>query len=144
MRAVRVDKTCLMVLERTLQMFRDPARLRRDHPTYRMICTPIEVLRTRGETMLRLLGEKAPRVKAELGESSAYLGSGSLPTEAIPSLELKVSAPDLSAAELSRRLRLDEACVFGRIEDDVVRLDLRTVTDEEAPAIAAALGRATS
>jgi L-seryl-tRNA(Ser) seleniumtransferase len=144
MRAVRVDKICLIVLERTLQMFRDPARLPRDHPTYRMICTPMDALRARGEQLVRLLAEQAPQVKAELGQSSAYLGSGSLPTEAIPSLELKVSAPNLSAAELSRRLRLDEACVFGRIEDDVVRLDLRTVTDEQVPAIAAALGRATA
>ena len=42
MRAVRVDKTCLMVLERTLQLFRDPARLRTEHPTYRMVTTPLE------------------------------------------------------------------------------------------------------
>ena len=43
--------------------------------------------------------------------AAAYLGSGSLPTEAIPSLVVTVSAPGLSAAELARRLRLDEACI---------------------------------
>ena len=32
MRAMRVDKTCLMVLERTLHLFRDPELLRREHP----------------------------------------------------------------------------------------------------------------
>ena len=32
---------------------------------------------------------------------------------------VSVSVPGLSAAELARRLRLDEACVFGRIEDDL-------------------------
>jgi len=31
--------------------------------------------------------------------------------------------------------------VFGRIEDDLVRLDMRTLTDEQVPAIGAALGR---
>ena len=46
---MRVDKTCLMVLERTLQLFRDPERLRREHPTYRMICTPMETLRAPGQ-----------------------------------------------------------------------------------------------
>src|SRR5208282_1031224 len=40
MRALRVDKTCIMVLERTLRLFRDPELLRREHPTYRMITTP--------------------------------------------------------------------------------------------------------
>jgi hypothetical protein len=57
---------------------------------------------------------------------------------------VSVSVPGLGAAELSRRLRMDEACVFGRIEADLVRLDVRTVTDGQLPAIAAALGRITA
>jgi seryl-tRNA(Sec) selenium transferase len=47
----------------------------------------------------------------------------------------------MSAAELARRLRLDRVCVFGRIEDDLVRLDVRTLTDEQVPLVAAAVGR---
>ena len=47
----------------------------------------------------------------------------------------------LSAAELGKQLRLDAACVFSRIEDDLVRLDMRTLTDAQVPAVAAALGR---
>jgi len=54
---------------------------------------------------------------------------------------VSVSVPGLSAAELARRLRLDMACVFSRIEDDLVRLDMRTITDAQVPAVAAALGR---
>jgi seryl-tRNA(Sec) selenium transferase len=54
-----------------------------------------------------------------------------------------VAVPGLSAEELARRLRTDEAQVFGRIEEDVVRLDMRTVTDEQASFIAKALGRIT-
>ena len=68
-------------------------------------------------------------------------GSGSLPTEAIPSLVVSVSLPDLSPVELGRRLRLDRACIFGRIQDDCLLLDVRTLTDEDVPAIAAALSR---
>ena len=44
MRALRVDKTCIMVLERTLHLFRDPELLRREHPTYRMMTTPPDAL----------------------------------------------------------------------------------------------------
>jgi L-seryl-tRNA(Ser) seleniumtransferase len=144
MRAVRVDKTCLMVLERTLQLFRDPEQLRREHPTYRMLCTPLPTLHARAAELVRLLAATAPIATAQTGESAAYLGSGSLPTEAIPSVEVRLSVPGISAAELSRRLRMDEACIFGRIEADVVRLDMRTVTDDQLPAIAAALGRITA
>ena len=141
MRAVRVDKTCLMVLERTLHLFRDPARLRREHPTYRMVSTPLETLRARSAKLLRLLASNAPAVKAEIGESSAYLGSGSMPTEALSSIEVRVSILGLSADELSRRLRMDEACIFGRIAADRVRLDMRTVSDEQVARLAEALTR---
>jgi len=142
MRAIRVDKTCLMVLERTLHMFRDPELLRREHPTYRMICTPTEKLEARAHALTQAVEQSAAgAIQASASPGSAYLGSGSLPTEALPSVVVSVSVAGLSADELARRLRLDEACVFGRIEEDLVRLDMRTVTDEQVLQIAAALAR---
>ena len=141
MRALRVDKTCLMVLERTLQLFRDPARLPLEHPTYRMMSTPPVVLRARAKKLARLLSAQAPKAGIEIAQSQAFLGSGSLPTEAIPSFVVTLSVPEMSASELARRLRLDRACVFGRIENERLCLDVRTLTDEQLPAVAAALGR---
>ena len=81
MRAMRVDKTCLMVLERTLQLFRDPARLAREHPTYRMMSTPPAELKARAEKLAHLIAAAAPKVKTEIRASQSFLGSGSLPTE---------------------------------------------------------------
>jgi L-seryl-tRNA(Ser) seleniumtransferase len=144
MRAVRVDKTCLLILERTLQLFRDPARLRQEHPTYRMLSTPLADLKARAEKLAKLIAASAPKVRPEISESQSFLGSGSLPTEAIPSFEVVLSVAEMSAAELARRLRMDDACVFGRIEDNRVRLDVRTLTDEQVPLVAAALGRITA
>lgn len=141
MRALRVDKTCIMVLERTLHLFRDPELLRREHPTYRMMTTPLDVLKTRAQALLQSIRDKAARVKADIHPSQAYLGSGSLPEEAIPSLVVRVSLPGMKAAELARALRLDQECVFGRIERQRVLLDVRTITDEQVQAIAGALGR---
>jgi L-seryl-tRNA(Ser) seleniumtransferase len=141
MRALRVDKTCLMVLERTLHLFRDSERLRREHPLYQMICAPMDVLSARARQLVDAVAQTATKVTIKAEPGVAYLGSGSLPTEAIPSVVVSVSAPGLSAAELGRRLRLDPACVFSRIEDDLVRLDMRTLTDAQVPAVAAALGR---
>jgi L-seryl-tRNA(Ser) seleniumtransferase len=109
-----------------------------------MITTPPGALRQRAEALVAALAIRAPRVVAEAGDSVAYLGSGSLPTEAIPSVVVTVSVRGLSAEALARALRTDEAQVFGRIEDGRLRLDLRTVADGEVAAIAAALARATS
>jgi L-seryl-tRNA(Ser) seleniumtransferase len=114
----------------------------REHPTYRMISTRLETLLGRAKALTDALADQAPMVKAAIDDSVAYLGSGSLPAEAIPSVMVTVWGDELTAEELGRRLRTDAAQVFGRIENDRLRLDMRTVTDEQLPAIAAALGRA--
>jgi len=141
MRAMRADKTCLLVLERTLHLFRNPESLRREHPTYRMMATPVAALRARAQTLVNAVARVAPKAVLQVETGVAYLGSGSLPTEAIPSVMVTVSIPGLKASELARHLRLDDACVFSRIQDDLVRWDMRTVTDEQLPVMASALGR---
>ncbi len=142
MRAFRVDKTCLMLLERTLHLFRDPARLSSKHPLYRMMSTPVDALKLRATELALLISCDIPAAPVAIAESQAFLGSGSLPTEAIPSFVVTVSLPGIGASELARRLRLDPARVFGRIEDDRLCLDVRTLADEQLPAVAAALRRA--
>jgi L-seryl-tRNA(Ser) seleniumtransferase len=143
MRALRVDKTCLMILERTLHLFRDPARLRREHPLYRMLTTPLESLRARARALTDAVNAAASpvAVTATIRNGTAYLGSGSLPAEQIPSVTVALQAPGLTAEELARRLRTDEAQVFGRVEHDRVLLDVRTITDAEVALLAAAVGR---
>ena len=141
MRAVRADKTCLMILERTLQLFRNPAKLRTELPTYQMLATPLETLQARAEKLVELLKTASANIAASIHESVAYLGSGSLPTEAISSLMVSVAVKGLSAEALAYRLRMDSACVFGRIEEDLVRLDMRTLTDDQVPQIVKALER---
>jgi L-seryl-tRNA(Ser) seleniumtransferase len=141
MRALRVDKTCIMVLERTLPLFREPERLRRDHPTYRMLTTPIETLETRARGLAHAIETRAPRAKTEIQPSHAYLGSGSLPEQAVPSVTVGVRIPGTKASELARKLRLDKACVFGRIENERVMFDVRTILETQVEALAEAVGR---
>ena len=140
-RALRVDKTCLLALERTLQLFRDPELLVRENPTYRMMATATETLRVRAEALAAAIDSSA-NANAAVQPGVGYLGSGSLPMEQLPTFLVAVSAPGVKAQELARRLRMDEACIFARIEDDKVMLDVRTMTDEQIAPVAAAVARA--
>ncbi len=140
-RALRVDKMCIMVLERTLQLFRNLDQLPQTHPTYRMLSTPTATLRRRAEALAQAIKEKNTTATAELCDTTAFLGSGSLPTQAIPSVAVRVCVPSLGADELARRLRVDPAAVFGRIEADYLLLDMRTVRDDQVQTIASAIAR---
>ena len=42
---------------------------------------------------------------------------------------------------VGERLRMDEACIFSRIENEKVVMDVRTLTDAQVPVIAAAVRR---
>jgi L-seryl-tRNA(Ser) seleniumtransferase len=141
MRALRIDKTCLMVLERTLMLFRDPERLPADHPTYQMLTCTLDTLTARARDLEAAIRKVLPLAQLEIRSSQAFLGSGSLPVHALPSVMVTVRLPDLGADELARRLRMDQACVFGRIEHDCLCLDVRTLGGQEAGVIASALAR---
>jgi L-seryl-tRNA(Ser) seleniumtransferase len=139
-RAMRADKSCLMVLERTLQMFRDPEKLIETHPLYRMLAAPDETLKARAES----LGEKLREIlggEITVCQGVGYLGSGSLPTHELPTWLVKVSLPEPSATDTAQGLRLDDACVFTRIEDEQIVMDVRTITDDQIDPIAAAFRR---
>ena len=90
LRALRVDKTCLMALERTLHLFRDPEQLPGEHPLYRMLATPPDALRAARRGLARPSTRELPRPKLQSPRGVAYLGSGSLPMEAMPSLVVTV------------------------------------------------------
>lgn len=146
-RAVRPDKMCVMALERTLHLFRDEALLRREHPLYRALSTPLDDLRRRGDALATAIGGTAfpgCGVHAEVVAGFGYLGSGALPMEQLPSWIVQVSCDKVKAGELARRLRMDEACIFARVENEKVLLDVRTLTEAQLPIVAAAVARATT
>ncbi len=138
-RAMRPDKVTLAAVAATLGLYR-AGLATAEIPVWRAIATPEETLRARAEALAARL--------ARLGRTplvvplDATIGGGSLPGETLPSWGLAIPGP--RAQETLRRLRLGEPAVIGRIEDDAVLLDLRTVEaswDEVLPgAIARALG----
>ena len=140
-RALRADKTALMVLERTLHLFRDPELLVREHPTYRMLAASPETLRARAGALAEAISAEAPDAEAAVVEGFGFLGSGALPTQQLPTFLVAVRLTGVAAQELADRLRMDEACIFSRIEDDRLVLDVRTMTDEQLPIVAAAVAR---
>ena len=143
-RAMRADKTCLMALERTLMLFRDEELLKREHPLYRMLAMSAEELAVRAEALAGAIAQAAPGLDVQQADGVGYLGSGALPMEQLPTRLVTVAAPGVKASELARRLRMDEACVFTRIEDDRIVLDVRTLTDQDVAAVAEAMGRIAS
>ena len=143
MRTLRCDKLILPALEACLRLYRlNQSELQAAHPVLRMLTTPLEELEKRAQTLLEALSEAArEHLCPALEESRAQAGSGTLPLEEFPSCALGLTPGPESAEELARRLRLGTPSILGRIHQERLLLDLRTVRDDEVSPLAAALNQ---
>jgi L-seryl-tRNA(Ser) seleniumtransferase len=73
---------------------------------------------------------------------TALVGGGSLPGAELPTAVLRIKHSDLAADELVARLRLGSPRVFGRVQENEVVLDLRSVLPEDDRQIVVALRNA--
>ena len=143
-RALRVDKLTLAALEATLALYRDPARARREIPALAMLSAEREWVRARAQvivTALQAPPEKggvplAPERSMAVAPSEATVGGGAFPTARIPSFAIRLGG---DTAALERRLREGAVPVIGRIEDDHLWLDLRSVDASDDAALTALL-----
>ncbi|HUO83908.1 MAG TPA: L-seryl-tRNA(Sec) selenium transferase, partial [Thermoanaerobaculia bacterium] len=79
-------------------------------------------------------------IECEIVETEAIVGGGTTPAETIPSIALSFrTEPDA----LADQLRRNDPPVIGRVQDDQLLIDLRTVLSEHDLGLAAALVNAT-
>jgi L-seryl-tRNA(Ser) seleniumtransferase len=130
-RALRPDKTALVLMDRVLR-----AHLSGhldDIPLYRMLDTPLEELRRRARGLARRL--RARQVPAKGRATQGALGGGTTPEQTIDSYGLVVEG----GQRLLDALRQSDPPVIGRIAENDVILDLRTVFPEQDDALVDAL-----
>jgi len=124
-RALRVDKSTLAALQATLLHYlRGEAE--REIPVWRMIATPLDELAMRAaELAARLCAAGLP---ATVVPATSTVGGGSLPGETLPTRAVAIAAD--AADALAAALRRGDPPVVGRILEERLLLDLRTVPAE--------------
>jgi L-seryl-tRNA(Ser) seleniumtransferase len=141
MRAFRLDKMTLAALEATLRLYLNEPRALTDVPILRMLGTPLADLRQRADGLAeRLRG--TPELDVGVNETVAFVGGGSLPEQAMPTVVVSLAVAGMSDEEFATRLRSGTPAVLGRVKDGRVLLDLRTVFPEQEAELADALKQA--
>lgn len=140
-RALRVDKMTYAALEAVLRLYLHPERLRDELPTLRLLTRERAEIAGQANSLLQAVSDRlGGRARVSVAETMSQIGSGALPVETLPSAAL-VLTPDGDRAGQPRSAggrcrRLAEALrhlpvpVIGRIKDDTILLDLRTLEDE--------------
>ena len=130
-RAVRADKLTLAALGATLDLYLTNAVTAL--PVWDMLATTQATLESRARAWQARL--KTRGVIAELASAFSEVGGGSLPGQRLPTTALILPARRGGAAALLARLRAQQPPVVGRIENDRVLLDPRTVLPDEDEAL---------
>jgi L-seryl-tRNA(Ser) seleniumtransferase len=130
-RAVRIDKLTLAALTATLDLYLTQSLA--ELPIWNMLGASSDAMAARAMTWQRRLVERGIEVEVVPAEST--VGGGSLPGERLPTTALAITPRSGHAADLLRRLREHEPPVIGRIEQERVLLDPRTVLPDEDDAL---------
>ena len=136
-RAVRADKTCLAALQATLRSHVS-GRATEEIPVLRALSRTEADLAAAAESLRGAL-RPAAGWKIEVIESFSRVGGGAAPGARLPTKCLALRHPERSVEAVRADLLRGAPPVVGRIRDDRVLLDLRTVMADEAGELAAAV-----
>ncbi|MCP4572392.1 MAG: L-seryl-tRNA(Sec) selenium transferase [bacterium] len=141
-RAFRVDKTTLAALDAVLSAYlravdRPPV------PTLEQLGADLESLQDRAEKLLAGLAPLAPAGwRGEVVPGVSSVGGGSFSTAAIESRLVLWQAEKTDLEDVHRRLRTGDPALVGRMNNDGLAVDVRTLGDDELPLVIAAFSAA--
>jgi len=138
-RALRVDKLTYAALEATLLAY-----VKRDYeaiPALRMMSLTKEEIGGRAEALAKALSTDGGKLKVDVVDGDSVIGGGAAPSSVLPTRLIALTCLDLSADELSAKLRASNPPIVARVEDGRVLLDLRTVFPDQDLLVADALRR---
>lgn len=136
-RALRPNKITLYLMEQTLLSYlRGDSQ--RDIPAVGLLMSQPQLLKMRAESIAEKLAESG--VRSTVVETTALAGGGSAPEEELKSFGVRLEFP-MSASEIALKLRKADPPIIGRIIDDRVVLDLKSVFKEEDSLICETVAR---
>jgi L-seryl-tRNA(Ser) seleniumtransferase len=138
-RALRPDKLTLAALAATLSDWITGRWT--EFPIYRAAAQTLPILEERGVAIRGAVreGRSKDALSIEVVPSQTLFGGGTSPEKRFPSRALAVRHTGMRADGLAARLRALPEPILGRIEEDLLRLDLRTILPSEDAEVASAL-----
>lgn len=135
MRALRVDKLVLAAIEATAEIHLS-GRAADELPLLQMLSVSAEAVRQRCQKIVSTL-HSTDEHKVAVCECVAQVGGGSVPGSQLPSFGIRISGGDVE--KVAHRLRMGIPAVLGRVQDDSVVLDLRSVAETQLSALTVAI-----
>lgn len=125
--ALRADKLTLAALAATLRLYRAPSTALRDIPLLSLFSAPIDNLRQRAQRLAPQLAVCPAIAEAEAREGTIRLEFACYTSQQLPTWVIALKAAQDTVERLARGLRTGVPPVVGRVQQDRLLLDLRSV-----------------
>jgi len=136
-RALRIDKFTAIALECVFHEYINENSAINNVPVLKMINKSIEEILFEAETLYNKLNTIIGLFcELNIEDCESQIGGGSLPTEILKSKCITVKPHVMTTASLEKSLRLATKPIVGRIVNDKLLLDLRTVFVKEIEDVA--------
>lgn len=133
-RAMRVDKVTMAALQAVLQLYLQPGALVRELPVLRLLVRPLAEIDACAQRVLPTMQQYLQQhATLDVVDCMSQIGSGALPSDTLHSRAVRLrptTGSAVSAEQWRRRLRLLPTPVIGRVQDNAVLLDMRTLEHE--------------
>jgi len=126
-RIVRVGKLTLATLEATLKLFLDESLALAEVPTLKMLRRDAAEIAKHAKRMISQLNKGISCAEVTSIAGFSQMGSGSLPTQNLPTTLVAVRPEKTGAESLAKQLRQYRTPIFARIQNDRVLIDPRTL-----------------
>lgn len=137
-RALRVDKLTLAALGATLRLYHDPEKARRTIPILQLLSTSVDNLKNRAERLAPQIAAASAVAEAQAVACTTSLNGASLPAQELATWCIAVKPASMTVDRLATALRTGLPPVVGRVQQDWLLLDLRSVLPRQELALVAA------
>ncbi len=133
-RALRIDKFTLASLETVLRNYYDMDKALANVPTLAMLTADPMTIKKKGQAILRRLGGAVSNKGfVQLHPTVSRVGGGAMPEYGLESWALVLQQEAGKTNFLESRFRMLDIPLIGRIEDEKMQFDLRTIQDDDVP-----------
>lgn len=130
-RAFRIDKFTATILEMIFKEYLNEEDAIKNIPTLSLITRDLKEIEKNANALYEKLDILKGVAIINVEDTLSQIGGGSLPMERLNSKCVSITPKNISTASLEEKLRLNENPVVGRISDNKLIIDMRTILDDE-------------
>ena len=130
-RAFRIDKFTATILEMIFHEYLNEEDAIKNIPVLSLITKNIKEIEKSANRLYENLTDIKNLASIKIEDCLSQIGGGALPTERIKSKCITIIPKNMSTSSFEEKLRIGKNPVIGRISEDKLILDMRTILEDE-------------